>query len=467
MSKIQLHVVLNPASGVPGLSRKLFESEIAPLLAQQSHITVVKHETRSEGDGVRIGREVQDSIAQSILPTVYAVLLGGDGTTHEFLNGLILKEDDSDSNTKPLANVQLAVVPTGTANALYAGLYPPGSEGNQSKDGQGEHEWRLRSVHALLGSLKAFDVHAATTPPSTLVPLTLTRVSAALVPNSEGSGSSHKTMLAHIITSHALHAAILHDSEALRAEYPGIERFKMAAQKNSTVWVSGKLVLKPSGDDNLSVYDPTSDRFVTLPKSKATLEGPFMYLAALTTDRLEPTFVPGPFSTTAALSHGTPSGETSNPHPRPPSSLDVVAIRPLRSSAVSASAASSNTSPSSWATSDEAQNVRLQFAMGALTKLTQLIYDSGKHVYLTYPSSSSTGASSEADIKTAVQDEALEERGSGPAVVEYFRCGGYKWEPAADDAQAKLTCIDGTILSANKTDVEVLHEWADKVGVWR
>ncbi|CAD6898894.1 unnamed protein product [Tilletia controversa] len=473
MSKIQLHVVLNPASGLPGLSRTLFENQIAPLLVQHSHINVVKHETRSEGDGVRIGREVRDAIAQSFspFPTVYTVLLGGDGTTHEFLNGLILKEEDSESSEASLIDVQLAVVPTGTANALYAGLYPPGSEGtHESSDGQGEHDWRLRSVRALLNSLKMTDANSTTAPPSALVPLTLTRTSATPVRSgdgdNEGPGSSQRTSLAHIITSHALHAAILHDSEALRAEFPGIERFKMAAQKNATVWVSGKLVLKPSSAGTLSVYDPTTDGFQTLSEDKATLEGPFLYLAALTTDRLEPTFVPGPFSVTAALSRAESSSGSTNPHPRPPSSLDIVAIRPLRSPAVSSSAASSS-SPS-WATSDAAQDVRLQFALGALTKITQLMYDNGKHVYLTYPASSGGSSSTEGgESKTAVQEEVLEERGSGVAVVEYFRCGGYEWQPAADDAQAKLTCIDGTVLRASKTEVEVLHDWADKVGVWR
>ncbi|KAK0520982.1 hypothetical protein OC834_006833 [Tilletia horrida] len=477
----QLHIILNPASGHPGLSQTLFASHLQPLLAAlqaSGSWDVVRHETKEEGDGVRVGGEVRAAIG--VQKEVHAILLGGDGTTHEFLHGLILGNPDADEDREneesaSLDEVQLAIVPTGTANALYAGLYPPGSVSEEGKEGSDdEHAWRLRSARALLAALLQ---DTARQPKGeekeeeerrTLVPLTLTRTRTV-----RPATTLHQEHLAHIITSHALHAGILRDSEALRAQYPGIERFKMAAQMNAAIWADGVVRLLPLSGERagVSVYDPAREVFVEPSREggggEVRLEGPFLYLAALTTDRLEPHFVPAPFSSTAALSQAS---SHPNPHPRPPAAIDILAIRPLRSPAVSDALAqlapaqgdAGGEKTSIWA-SERAAGVRAQFALGALTSITAQMYDGGKHVALTYPVSAATRAGANAKV----QEEALERAGRGEAVVEYYRAAGYVWEPAEGDAQAQLTCIDGTVVRSIKTEVTVLHEWAGRVGVWR
>ncbi|KAK0554469.1 hypothetical protein OC845_000730 [Tilletia horrida] len=459
----RLRIILNPASGVPGLSDKVYRSRVKPLLDTLSQdksrtINVREYVTEREGDGVRIGQEIRAEIdaEKGASPTVYAILFGGDGTTHEFLNGFILEHGNSgkDSQSQADVRVQLAVVPTGTANALYAGLYPPGSSTESSSD---EHEWRLRSVRALVNSLAGAPTDDRTAAPSTLVPLTLT--SATLkVPDGSHPGSGERKMLAHIITSHALHAAILHDSEALRKEHPGIERFKIAAQKNATVWVDGSLQLRGAAAEEVTLYNPWQDQFIQVTEAKQRLQGPFLYIAALTTDRLEPTFVPGPFSTTAALSS---AGSRSNPHPRPPGAIDLVVIRPTQSPAVQAAASAlSEEHQFAWR-SAETQPIRMEYALGPLTKITQLMYDEGKHAFLTYPSPDPQKE------HASIKNEVLESSGAGNVVVEYYRCGAYTWSPAKEDERAQLTCVDGTIVRATQTDVEVLGSWTDKTGVWR
>ncbi|KAL9933417.1 hypothetical protein V8E36_007593 [Tilletia maclaganii] len=451
----QVHIILNPASGVPGLSRTLFDSHIEPLLQQHTPtLQLIQHETKADGDGVRVGQEIRRALSASASAShgrqskVYAILLGGDGTTHEFLNGFLLDKttEIEHQSSDVVPQIELAVVPTGTANALYAGLHPPQPEDKDASDaGSDEHAWRLRSVRALLNSLSDSANPGAQ---STLVPLTLTLASTQSPPpkgdEETNSDKNDRRLLAHIVTSHALHAAILHDSEALRAEHPGIERFKLAAQKNSTVWVSGKLHLlsaatavdgaPPGAARKVQKYDPAQDAFVDVDVGSegggggVEVDGPFLYLSALTTDRLEPHFVPGPFSTTAALAQATSSSSSAtNPHPRPPDSVDIVAIRPLRSPAVRAALAELR---AEW-NGEAAENVRLQYALGALTSVTQHMYDGGKHVRLTYPPSQAQDREDKgtAGEEGAVAKERLEERGSGDGVVEYWRAAGYEWTP--------------------------------------
>jgi len=108
---------------------------------------------------------------------------------------------------------------------------------------------------------------------------------------SEGSPASASSddVISIVVTSTALHAAILHDSEALRTSVPGTERFKLAAAQNGTTWYRAcARLLTP-----VQRYDVNADAFVPVSGEEVTLElqGPFVYfLSTVNVDRLEPLF---------------------------------------------------------------------------------------------------------------------------------------------------------------------------------
>ena len=195
------------------------------------------------------------------------VILGsGDGTINDIINRV----------RHPLAFV---LVPCGTANALYSSLFPAAD--------------RLQSLHAFLNNSPPHPLSIASTSINGATPV-----------------------LSVVVVSTALHASILHHSEALRESHPGLVRFKIAAEQNANKWYNAHVRLSPI--PSLGVvqkYDPTSKSFVTLPDH--SLAGPFAYfVSTVNVDRLEPTFTIAPLVRTI---------------PPPPASCDLVIIRPLQS----------------------------------------------------------------------------------------------------------------------------------------
>lgn len=219
----------------------------------------------------------------------------------------------------------------------------------------------------------------------------------------------------HIVLSTSLHATILHDSEALRESTPGLERFKMAAAQNISVFFQANVALTPPRGGNVQQYDPSSGQWVAPFTGTAgeqgwgthQLQGPFAYfLSATTTGRLEPTFVIVP-------TLESPGEDT----------MDIVVVRPMRDPRVKADINSGGDGTSVWPP--------------RMMEVFQAAYDSGKHVNLVYDGS---GASQPA--KAGQQD----------VVVETFRCGGFRWTPTATTAAAaagtdksQLVCGDGSI----------------------
>lgn len=388
----QVHVVFNEASGASGLTARLLNSHVLPALEAAAYSNIQQHDTQAQGDGQRIGREIRSTAKAG--EVINLILLGGDGTTGEVINGLFESPSSEQGHQhgkwKPAPAARIALVPTGTANALYAALYASSISKEEADD---EDAWRLKSLKALLHGDEA-----------SLQPLTLSAVCVQL----PSSGYSHT--LAHIVTSQALHAAILRDSEALRASHPGVERFRIAAAQNSIVWHAGELTLL---GDGVSQYDPTSRSLKSLEASK-TLQGPFLYVAALSQDRLEPTFIPAPFANAATR-------DVASPLARPQDQLDIALIRPLRDPNVAAALGREGLSLGSSAP----QHIREAFARGALASITKGMYDGGKHVDLRYPSSATAGndATEEADISSEAQ---------GETAVEYYRAQGYAWSAVSD-----------------------------------
>ncbi|TFK55335.1 hypothetical protein OE88DRAFT_1710950 [Heliocybe sulcata] len=350
-------VIYNPVAGDISATA-FFDDRVLPLLKQHNKTPSLVAPTERVGHA---GDIVASYISEHSDVRKLTIIIGsGDGTVHEIING---------SSMLPQGNetaIELVIVPLGTANALYASLFPPSSSPSD------QTVYRLLGVNAFLLS-------------SSAKPLTLARTSLDAT-----------TVYSAVVTSTALHASILHDSEALRASLPGIERFKVAAQQNITRWYYGSVILH----EPLQVYDPASASLVSYTKDK-TLQGPFAYfLSTINVDRLEPLFRITPLASS---------------HPPPPSapSLDVVILRPMRDPAV---------------TSDT-QDDREIFAQKAGRILGEA-YNDGNHVSLRY-----------AEDRQPVTD------GDGETVVEYFRCGGFEWIPDETDERAHLLCADGAIFT--------------------
>ena len=346
-----LLVIYNPVCG-PGTARSLFEDTIIPLIVEQGHHPDRIEETTHEGHA---GEIVLDFL-RSVDGPVSIVLGSGDGTLHEIVCALHAAHASSDHR-----EINIALVPCGTANALYATLFPPTAP-DEVPD-------KLQSLRVFLGD-------APTARPLTLATTRLISPSAEVV----------RSSVSAVVASTALHASILHDSEALRAEYPGIERFKLAAQQNIARWYHATVHLLPP----CSRYLPDEDRFV--PCEIDELPGPFAYfLSTVNVDRLEPFF------------RITPLHSTIPPPPLPhPPTLDAVVIRPLRDPSIN----------------DESEESREHFAKQSMVILGGA-YQDGAHAKMVY---SPTG-----QIVAASDDRAQE------TVVEYFRCGGWEWIPVCSN----------------------------------
>lgn len=98
-----VHVILNPASSGGGGGRLLPQVE-ARLRARHIHFQL--HRTEGPGHAVELGRGVVADGAERIL------VVGGDGTVHEVVNGLLQAGEGS-------ALPDIAVLPLGTGNDFY------------------------------------------------------------------------------------------------------------------------------------------------------------------------------------------------------------------------------------------------------------------------------------------------------------------------------------------------------------
>ena len=171
--------VINPVAGDRSASA-FFTNHIAPKLSFSA--------TTTEQNAAEL-------IANAQKP-VTVVVLSGDGTLHEIINALPTTDQ-----------VSFVLVPCGTANALYASLFPPAGDDSPS--------YKLKSLQAFLDGKTPVHLSLATT-----------TISAPTTPP--------KVSIASVVVSTGLHASILHDSEALREQHPGMERSVYAFHPAST-----------------------------------------------------------------------------------------------------------------------------------------------------------------------------------------------------------------------------------------
>lgn len=248
----------------------------------------------------------------------------------------------------------------------------------------------------------------------------------------------------HIVLSTSLHAALLHTSEELRIDYPGLERFKVAAQRNLGVFFQAKVKLHGPQGGAVQQYDPQTKSFIAPYTIEGDMvDGPFTYLLSTTTcERLEPTFVINPTLKFLPADSQMPT-------------MDLIILRPLRDPHVRS------------ATTTEEQQERWK---ARAMEVIGHAYKGGGHVDLLYPPDGGETRS----------------EGDGEVVVETFRVGGFEWIPSVssadcsrlelimqDDGHAPshLVCADGSIHTipaggkaqvevASKTSGNVFYAWA-------
>lgn len=189
-----LLVVYNPVCG-SGSAQSFLEEHVLPIL--RHHNKPVDRIIATEYVG-HAGTLIADSLKHHPLKTT-VILASGDGTLHEIVNQLSPRPEA----VSAVPRISLVLVPMGTANALYSSLFPPTVPGDTSTV-----EYKLQSLRSYLNEGDSIPLTLCVT---TLSPAHDARVGA-------------KTVVSAVVTSTSLHASILHDSEALRKEMPGIER---------------------------------------------------------------------------------------------------------------------------------------------------------------------------------------------------------------------------------------------------
>ncbi|GAA5855966.1 hypothetical protein JCM9279_001389 [Rhodotorula babjevae] len=448
----RLSVVLNPHAGARQAETSWRTA--AAFLRAQGLVVDEEAMSRTEraGDGERIGRELRErwiGEGERAQGREVLVVLGGDGTVHEVLNGLLLgggggSEEDGEGGEalwEGAGRVEVVLVPTGTANALYHHLFPPSP--SYPPDSPAAPFYSLLSFLRTL-SPPSSPSSSPQYPSSTLLPLPL-----AL--NELPSPCPRRT-LTTVVSSAALHAALLHDAEELRAAHPGVERFKIAARQNVDRWWEGEVRL--SG--RVRRYDPATRAWVPATRearvavaedhdegdgeAPTVVTGPFAYLVAALVSRFEPTFVVAPFRSPAHDLAPHPEREGGRP------SIDVVAIRPLRHA------------PTAALERDGGEDERRRARDGFVERVwgvTGGMYDGGRHVDEVY------GAG-----------EAAEDGDEGRAVCEVWRSERVEWVPLAkdDDRKSRLVCLDGALhdvgTSGGSLKVRAVGGAASSVRVW-
>jgi hypothetical protein len=373
--EMPLIVVSNPVSG-DRTAVNLTTERILPLLASHNIVPHKVAVTEHVGHAGTLLLSYIDSLAPSTCADgITLVLVSGDGTLHEIVNAL---HSARGKREDPFPALRIVLIPGGTANAMHSSFFPPSSSPTASSAAE----------PTLLASLLSF---LSVTP--RLVPLTLayTRISPPVSPNndrpdrgpasvsgSNGSGGG-SDIVSVVVTSTALHAAILYDSEALRASVPGIERFKLAAAQNATTWYRARVrLLGP-----VQRYDVTADAFIPVDEREEPfeLQGPFAYfLSTVNVDRLEPLFRIAPL-------------QRAMPPPPGALTMDVLAVRPLRDPSLEGKAGEEER---------ERYKDRIWSAINGA-------YEDGAHVRARY--------------------DTQDGNANGPPIIEYFRVKGWEWVP--------------------------------------
>ncbi|KAF9103916.1 hypothetical protein BGX29_002760 [Mortierella sp. GBA35] len=195
------------------------------------------------------------------------IVLGGDGTVHEIVNGILRGVEGTGFVTDAFRpEIEFSVIPTGTGNAISTSL----------------------GVMTVQDAVDRFITGKT-------VPLRLMSVA-----------TRTSQLYTVVVNSYGLHCATVYDSEEFR--HLGNDRFRQAAMKNveSLKQYEGQLSFYgPIQQYNRSsaalVDTPINNSVAQANKDTATLTlpGPFTYLLISKQASLEPGFTPTPFARTS------------------------------------------------------------------------------------------------------------------------------------------------------------------------
>ena len=394
MTRPRLILISNPKCG-DSQGHIFVRQHVLPLLEQ--HAIHIDKQVVTTGPG-HAASEFLEFIGhcsdQLSLVRVSLVLASGDGTLHEIVDAVY-----NSRSIPPRLQVSVALVPTGTANALYSSQFPIAQS---QAAGTTSVDYKLASIKSLVRNQ------------GNTVPLTITK--ATILSPSRAVVSVH---FSTVVTSTALHASILHDSESLRDQIPDLSRFKTAAEKNISRWYPGTVSFRAPQDDELTIYDHRADKFVQFAgdnnnTTEPTVHGPFSYfISTVNVDRLEPSFVISPLYSRI---------------PPRRSAMDITMIRPCRDPTIQARS--------------EDDHVRFAKKVGMALHAA---YRDGAHVTLDF-----------------LADGSVNEGGGGSgllSLVEYVRCtGSWHWLNVREYdiflPHNELVCLDwnGTCSSLHRRD---------------
>ncbi|KAF9903563.1 hypothetical protein EC991_003729 [Linnemannia zychae] len=191
------------------------------------------------------------------------IVLGGDGTVHEIVNGILKGVEGTGFVTDAFRpKVEFAVIPTGTGNAISTSL----------------------GVTSVQDAVNRFIAGKT-------VPLRLMTVA-----------TQATQLYTIVVNSYGLHCATVYDSEEFR--HLGNDRFRQAAMKNveNLKQYEGKLSFYgPTQHYNRTDSSLVDKDIAQTDKGIATLTlpGPFTYLLISKQASLEPGFTPTPFAKTS------------------------------------------------------------------------------------------------------------------------------------------------------------------------
>ncbi|KAK8844043.1 hypothetical protein IAR55_006837 [Kwoniella newhampshirensis] len=456
-----VHLIVNPVAG-HAKAPEVVTSHVIPIL-DESQTPYKLHTTTAPRDAGTIGRSILDNDragAADSSSKITVIIAGGDGTTHEFIEGVLDVSSELKNEQSVLRGVwEIVILPFGTANALYSSLFPPTTPTPEFESLQSLSHPIPSDVLPKLYSLFSFLDKSSTPLPlpitlTTLVPPVCHTPIASEQPIRR-SGREESTIIpSHVVLSTSLHACILQTSETLRAAHPGPERFRIAAQQSASRFFEAKARLSPPRQTSGEVeqWDPKKREFVKpythtigptpnvdgRERRVVEIGGPFAYfLSTSTVDRLEPTFVVSPKTSlrpaelTPTTISSSPKESTSLPgagegnRQEDGGDIDngrwiyVTILRPLRDPRVIAAPA------------EQRGEVWSRRAFEVLGKA----YQQGTHIDLTYPVSP----------PAENLDDETESRGQGDTVVELFRCGSFEWIPLEEDERTRLVCADGAL----------------------
>jgi hypothetical protein len=258
---MRILVLYNPVCG-DRTAKSFFDTQVLPLLEKHGKIADKLTFTQYQGHAGSIVLDFMRSMKSERAVTV--ILGSGDGTLQEIIDAISNVERVDSNAHAGLPELRFVLVPCGTANALYSSFFRASSQSELN-----DVAYKLRSLRAFID-----DDNARTIP----LRVAVTTLSPPL------SDSKPPTVIdSVVVVSTSFHAIILRESESLRREIPGLERFKVAAQKNASRWYNSSVKLYPvSSAGVVQVYDPSARHFRphSLSSNNApivNLEGPFLY----------------------------------------------------------------------------------------------------------------------------------------------------------------------------------------------